>query len=80
MEVGGQRKTRPLYHWEIDPYPLYRRLGGAQDRSERVRKMSPQTGFNPRTVQAVVSRSADCAIPAHHVCHMPYRIILLWKN
>ena len=70
MDVGRQRKTRPLYPWEIDPYPLYRRMGGPQGRSERVRKMSPQPGFNPRTVHAVVSRYTDCVILAHHVCYM----------
>jgi len=37
--VGGQRQAPvallPKQTW----YPLYRRLGGPQDRSERVRKM-----------------------------------------
>ena len=35
-----QRKTR---------YPLYRRLGGPQSRSGRVRKILLQPGFDPRT-------------------------------
>ena len=30
-------------------YPLYRRLGGPQGRSEQVRKISPLPGFDPRT-------------------------------
>ena len=34
-------------------YPLYRRLGGAQDRSGRVRKISPPPGFDPRTAISV---------------------------
>jgi len=34
-------------------YPLYRRLGGPQGRSGQVRKISPQPGFDPRTVQPV---------------------------
>jgi hypothetical protein len=36
-------------------YPLYRRLGGPQGRSGQVRKISPPMGFDPRTVQPVVS-------------------------
>jgi len=36
-------------------YPLYRRLGGAQGRPGRVRKISPTPGFDPRTVQPVAS-------------------------
>ena len=32
---------RPLYLQERDSYPLYRRLGGLQGRSGRVRKISP---------------------------------------
>ena len=65
MGVGGQRhppaaalppgKTR---------YPLYRRLGGPQDRSERVRKVSFSPGLDPRTVQPVASRYTYWAIPA----------------
>jgi len=45
-------------------YPLYRRLGGPQGRSERVRKISSPPGFDPRTVQPVASRYTNCAIPA----------------
>jgi hypothetical protein len=37
-------------------YPLYRRLGGPQGRSGRVRKFSPQPGFDPRTVHPVAIR------------------------
>jgi hypothetical protein len=40
-------------------YPLYRRLGGPQGRSRRLRKMSPKPGFDPRTVQPVASRYTD---------------------
>jgi hypothetical protein len=32
-------------------YSLYRRLGRPEDRSGRVRKISPLPGFDPRTVQ-----------------------------
>ena len=37
-------------------YPLCRRLGGPQNRSGRVRKISPPLGFDLRTVQPVASR------------------------
>jgi len=42
-------------------YPLYRRLGGPQGRSGQVRKVSPPTGSDPRTVQPVASCYIDCA-------------------
>jgi hypothetical protein len=39
--------------------PFYRRQGGPQSRSERVRKISPPPAFDPRTVQPLASRYAD---------------------
>jgi hypothetical protein len=45
-------------------YPLCRRLGGPQDRSGRVRKISPPPGFDPRTVQPAENRYTDWAITA----------------
>ena len=42
-------------------YPLYRRLGGPQGRAGQVRKISPPSGFDPRTVQPVASRYTDYA-------------------
>ena len=42
-------------------YPLYRRLGGPQGQYVRVRKISPQPGFDPRNVQPVASRYTDWA-------------------
>jgi len=41
-------------------YPLYRRLGGPQDRSERAENLVP-TGTRSRTVQRVVSRYTNWA-------------------
>ena len=52
-----------------DPVSIYRRLDGSQDRAERMRKISPPPGFDPRTVQSVPSRYTDRAIPAHAVLH-----------
>jgi hypothetical protein len=44
--------------------PLYRRLGGLQGRSGRVRKITPPPRFDPQTVQPVTSRCNICAIAA----------------
>jgi hypothetical protein len=46
-------------------YPLYKRLGGIQGRSRRVRNISPPPGFDPRTVHPVASRYTDWDISAH---------------
>jgi len=46
-------------------YPLYKRIGGAQGRSGRVRKISIPPGFDLRTVHPVASRYTDCTTPAH---------------
>jgi hypothetical protein len=40
-------------------YVLYTRQGGHQGRSGQVRKISPSSGFDPRTVQPVASRYTD---------------------
>ena len=45
-------------------YLSYRRLGGPQGRSGRVRKISPLPCTDPRTVQSVASRYTDYTIPA----------------
>ena len=45
--------------------PLYRRLGGCEDRLGLGWKTSLPPGFDPRTVQPVASRYTDCDIPAH---------------
>jgi hypothetical protein len=60
-EVGGQHHASTVLPLGKTRYPLYRRLGGSQGRSGRVRKISPPPGFNPRTVQPVVSRYTDWA-------------------
>jgi hypothetical protein len=52
---------RPLSTQGKTRYPLYRRLGGPQDRSGQVRKISPPPGFDPLTVQPVASSYTDCA-------------------
>jgi hypothetical protein len=57
-------------------YPLYRRLGGPQGRSGRLRKLSPPPGFDPRTVQSVAIRYTDYAIPAH--LYVVYTIYIVY--
>jgi len=54
--VGGQRHAPAALPPGMTRYPLYRRLGGTQGRSGRVRNISPPPGFDPRTVQPVTSR------------------------
>jgi hypothetical protein len=66
MGVGGQLHAPAALPPEKRPrYPLYRRLGGPQGRSGRMRKISPPPGFDPRTVLPVASRYTDWAIAAH---------------
>jgi hypothetical protein len=55
--VGGQHHVPAALPPGKTRNPLYRRLGGPQGRSEHVRKISPPPGFDPRTVQPVVSRT-----------------------
>ena len=45
MGVGGQRHAPAALHPGKTRYPLYRRRGGPQGRSVRVRKIFPPTGF-----------------------------------
>jgi hypothetical protein len=53
---------------------LYRRLGGPQGRSGRVRKISPPPEFDPQTVQSVASRYTDRATwpTLYYVCEMKH--------
>ena len=69
MGVGGQGHAPAALPPGKTRYPLYRRLGGPQDRSGRERKISPSPGFDPRTVQPVASRYTDWAIPAPQEKH-----------
>jgi hypothetical protein len=66
MGVGGQRHVPTARPPGKTRYPLYRRLGGFQGRSGRVRKiLPPPPGFDHRTIQSVASRYNDYAIPAY---------------
>ena len=65
MDVGGQHHAPAALPPGKTRYPLYRRLGGPQGRSRRMRKISPPPVFDPRTVQHVASSCTDWAIPGH---------------
>ena len=62
--LDGQRPALAALPPGRTRYLLYRRLGGPQGRSGRVRKISPPPGFDPRTVQPIARHYTDCAIPA----------------
>ena len=55
-EMGGQHHAPTALPQGKTQYPLYRRLGGPQGRSGRMRKISLPPEFDPRTLQPVASR------------------------
>ena len=67
MTVGGQRRTPAALPPGMSRYVLCGRLGGAQGRSELVRKISPRPGFDPQALHPVASRYTDWAITVHGV-------------
>ena len=79
MGVGGQLRTPAALPPGIIRYPLYRRLGRPQGWSGWVRKILPPPGFDPRTLQPVVSRYTDYAIPAHRGSTLLFRLSLVYS-
>ena len=72
MGGGDQRHAQAVLPPGKTRYPLYRRVGGPQGRSVRVRKFSLPTGIrSPETVQAVASRYTDWVIPTLRYCEVP---------
>ena len=63
MEVGGQHHAPAALTPGDTRYPLYRRLGGPQGKSGRVRKISPPTGI----------RSPDRPSPNETLYRLSYR-------
>ena len=57
--VGGQRHASAALPPGETRYPLYKKLGGPQRPSGRVRKISLRPGLDPLTVQPVASRYTD---------------------
>jgi len=60
--LGGQRHAPAALPPEKAQYALHRSLGRPQGRFGMVRKISPPTGFDPRTAQPVASRYTDCTM------------------
>ena len=69
MRVEGQQRAPAALPPVKTRYPLYRRLGGPQGRSGRVRKISPPPVFDPRPAQPVASRYTDWAIAFSTTAH-----------
>ena len=67
---GFSITPRPLLTPGKTRYPLCSRLGGPQGRSGQVRKISPPPGFDPRTVQPVVSRYTDWVTRQTCICNI----------
>ena len=59
MGVGGQRHAPAALPPGRTCYPLYRRLGGSQDWSGWVQKISPPLEFDPWTAQPITSHYTD---------------------
>jgi len=72
MGVADQRHVLAALPPGKKRYPLYRELGGPQDRYGWVRKISARPEFNPQAAQPVASRYADYVIPAHFTARCIY--------
>jgi len=66
MGVGNQRLAPAALLPGLTQYQLYRRLGRPQV-VLRIRKISFLQGLDPRTVQPLVSRCTNQAIPARRL-------------
>jgi hypothetical protein len=65
MGVDGKCHTLATLSPRKDPVPIVQETGWTQGRSGQVQKISPPPGFDPQTIQPVVSCYTDYAIPAH---------------
>jgi len=63
--MGVQSHSPATLLLERTLYPLYRRVGGPQNRSGWVRKISVPPGFHPQNVQPVARRCIDYTNPDH---------------
>jgi len=59
MGVGSQRHAPTALPPGKTRYPLYRRLGGPEDRLDGCGKSRPPLGFDHRSVQPVASRYTE---------------------
>ena len=63
--VGGLRHTPADLPLGMTRYPMHRRLSGAQNWHESVRKISSSPRSDTRAVQTVANRYIDWANPVH---------------
>ena len=73
MWVGGQRQVKAALPPGMTRYPLYRRMGGPQGLSRRVRKISPAPEFDPWTVKTV----AQSLYRLSYLCQRTFAILHL---
>jgi hypothetical protein len=64
MEVGGQHHALAALPLGNIWYPIYTRLGEPPGWFQWVWESLPPPGFDPSTVQLIVSRYTGCALPA----------------
>jgi len=65
MWMGSQRHSPVALPPGKTRYPLFKRLGGLQDRSKQVQEISPLPAFDPWAFQPITTRFTDYVIPAH---------------
>jgi hypothetical protein len=65
--------------WKDARYPMYRKLGGTQDRSGDLRKISHLQELDPQTVQSVAISYSSYVVRAHtqQLMQMKYRFEIL---
>jgi len=82
LDVGGCSTPRPsrFIPGKETQYPLCRRLGAHQSRSEHRRKTLPSPGFDPPTVQPVASRYNNYSIPVHKIGKCKSKDAMYQKN
>jgi hypothetical protein len=82
--MGGQRHAPAVLPPEKTRYPLYRRLGGHQGRSGRVRKISPPTGIRSPDRPACSESLYRLRYPRQQIKYTKFKILWLlimnhWK-
>ena len=86
MGLGGQRHAPAVLPPEMTRYPMYTRLGGPKGRSERVRKISPSSAFDPRAASARsetlyrLSYSDPRSIEVHVKYLRYFKILLIYST
>jgi len=74
---GVSVTPRTLFTPGKTQYPLYRRLGGPQDRSGQVRKISPSTGIRSPDRPARSQSLYRLRYPAHFYDHYTINIYII---